>query len=63
MDAKHGGKKWYENYARPIVHGVYHAARGAGSLNGAEWARAKDQFSAVGKGQPRTEYLKEYKKK
>jgi len=27
-------------------------------LNPAEWARAKDQYSAIGEGQPRTEYLK-----
>ena len=61
LDKKHGGKKWYDNYARPIVHGVYHAGRAIKSSNGAEWARAKDQFSTVGKGQPRSKYLKEYR--
>jgi len=61
LDNKFGGEKWYDNYARPIVHGAYHAGRAAGSLNGAEWARAKDQFSAVGEGQPRSEYLKAYR--
>ena len=61
MDNKYGGEKWYDNYARPIVHGVYHTGRAVNSLNGAEWARAKDQFSAVGEGQPTSEYLKEYR--
>ena len=61
LDDKLGGGPIYEKFTRPIVHGVYHAARSIDSGNDAEWARAKDQFSAVGKGQPRTEYLKAHK--
>ena len=38
----------YDKYVRPVVHGVYHAARGIKSGNRAEWDRAKDQFSKVG---------------
>ena len=37
----------YSGVARPIIHGVYHASRGASSGNPEEWARAKDQFSKV----------------
>ncbi|CAB9504301.1 expressed unknown protein [Seminavis robusta] len=57
LDGKYGGGSIYEKVTRPIVHGVYHTARCVSSGNSAELARAKDQFSAVGKGQPRTEYL------
>ncbi|KAL5254365.1 hypothetical protein ACHWQZ_G013973 [Mnemiopsis leidyi] len=62
LDKKHGGKPLYEKFVRPVVHGVYHAARGIKSGNGAEWDRAKDQFSKVGSGQQRTDYLKTGKK-
>ena len=58
MDATCGGGTIYEKAARPLVHGAYHAARGAYSGNDAEFARAKDQFSKVGTGEQRTEYLK-----
>lgn len=98
-DNKFSGEDWYDKAARPIVHGVYHAARATndeeisrakihykqsavdmlqgriidgvvdvnlGHLhaiksafkpNKAELARAKDQFSKIGTGQQRTEYL------
>jgi hypothetical protein len=58
MDATFGGGVIYEKVVRPVVHGTYHAARGLSSGNGAEFARAKDQFSKVGTGEQRTEYLK-----
>lgn len=61
LDDKFGGNKAYDAYARPIIHGVYHAARGVGSGNDAEFARAKDQLKAVGTGQTKDEYLKAYK--
>lgn len=66
LDAKYGGNFLYENVARPIVHGAYHGARYLGyeaqkAFDPEELARAKDQFSAIGKGQPRTEYLKEHR--
>ena len=44
----------YDNAARPIVHGAYHAGRavvnpeGAGFGNAADWNRAKEQFKSVG---------------
>lgn len=64
-DAEHGGKWWYEKAARPVVHGVYHAARGAGLIedtpNYEDLVRAKDVFSAIGTGQTQTEYLKIYR--
>ncbi len=61
LDSKFGGGPIYERVTRPLIHGTYHAARAIDSGNAAEWARAKDQYSALGKGQPRPEYLKEYK--
>lgn len=58
LDAAHGGKAWYDLAARPVIHGTYHAGRFCNSGNAEEWARAKDQFSAVGSGQTQAEYLK-----
>ena len=37
----------YNRFQRPIIHGVYHAARFVSSGNPEEWARSKDQFSKV----------------
>ena len=58
MDNKHSGKGWYDKGVRPVIHGAYHAGRCVTSGNQAECARAKDQFSKVGSGQQRTDYLK-----
>ena len=58
LDAKYGGGTMYEKLVRPVMHGVYHTARGIGSGNTQEFARAKDQFSKVGTGQQRSDYLK-----
>lgn len=61
LDEKLEGRPLYEKGARPLIHGTYHAGRSILYQNEAEWARAKDQYSAVFTGQPRTEYLKAYK--
>ena len=38
----------WKRFARPPIHGVYHAGKYAtGGGNPEEWARAKDQFSKV----------------
>ena len=75
LDNFMGNCPFHNNYERPIVHGAYHAGRGAlstkvswnkGSIiptpniswNKAEFARSKDQFSKVGTGQQKTDYLK-----
>lgn len=62
LDNKFSGGAVYDKAVRPIIHGTYHTGRYIGSGNSAEWARAKDQFSKVGTGQQRTEYLKEHEK-
>lgn len=58
LDNRFGGNKLYENFARPVIHGTYHAGRYVGNgRNPEEWASAKDQFSKFGTGQQRTDYL------
>ncbi len=57
LDDTFGGGFTYKKLVCPVIHGAYHAAHFVGNGNNAEWARAKDQFSAVGKGQPCNEYL------
>ena len=47
LDEKFGGGTVYEGGFRPLIHGAYHAGRAVWSGNGAEWDRAKDQFSKV----------------
>lgn len=61
LDSKYSGKAWYDNAARSIIHGTYHAGRYSISKNGEELARAKDQFSKFGSGQTQTEYLKAHR--
>lgn len=52
----------YNRFARPVIHGTYHAGRFAfNGGNQEEWARAKDQFSKFGTGQQQTEYLKAHR--
>merc|ERR1711915_900938 len=51
----------WNKVVRPVVHGTYHTARSLRSSNPEEWARAKDQFSKVGTGQTRTEYLAQHR--
>ena len=58
LDNSFGGGPIYEKAVRPVIHGVYHAGRGFESGNAAEIARAKDQFSKIGTGEQRPEYLK-----
>ena len=61
LDNSFGGGPIYEKAVRPVIHGVYHAGRGLESGNAAEIARAKDQFSKIGTGEQRTEYLKAHR--
>ena len=37
----------WKRFARPPIHGVYHAKNYVKGGNPEEWARAKDQFSKV----------------
>ena len=61
LDNKFGGGPIYEKAVRPVIHGGYHAGRYVSSRNPEEWARSKDQFSKVGTGQQRTDYLKAHR--
>lgn len=61
LDAKFGGKSFYDKVERPIIHGAYHAGRYVRSSNPEEWARAKDQFGKFGTGQSQTEYLQKHR--
>jgi len=60
LDNKFEDSKFDQEYARPSIHGTYHAGRYLGSGNSAEWARAKDQFSKIGTGEQRTDYLRQH---
>lgn len=57
LDQKFKNNPLYEKFARPAIHGAYHAGRYVKRGNPEEWARAKDQLSKVGTGQQRTDYL------
>lgn len=61
LDDKYSGGATYDKFVRPVIHGTYHAGRFINSGNPEEWARSKDQFSKVGTGQQRTEYLAEHR--
>lgn len=61
LDKKFEDSKAWNNFARPVVHGAYHAGRYVGSGNPAELARSKDQFSKFGTGQQRTDYLQAHR--
>lgn len=62
LDDRFANSRLYNNYARPVIHGTYHAGRYVGGRNPEEWARAKDQFSKFGTGQQRTDYLRAHRK-
>lgn len=61
LDEAFTGNKAYDNYARPYVHGKYHEHRFKESGNVEEWARAMDQYSKIGDGQQKTNFLNRYR--
>lgn len=61
LDERFKNSGAYNRFARPVIHGTYHAGRFVNSRNPEEWARAKDQFSKFGTGQQRTDYLKAHR--
>lgn len=62
LDRRFGNNRLYNNFARPVVHGAYHAGRFVNSRNPEEWARSKDQFSKFGTGQQQSDYLRAHRK-
>jgi len=52
LDAKYGGSTLYDNYARPVIHGSYHVARGVAQGNVTDRQRGYEQFSKFGTGDP-----------